>query len=95
MPVIKRITLEEELKKHPELKLSDIHILREWCKKQPHLPKIQDVDLAIFLYYSYYNIKLTKSKIENYYTYRTHAPELFSNRDILKEKQLRDVFKNM
>ncbi|XP_032686058.1 clavesin-2-like [Odontomachus brunneus] len=92
---IKYITLEEELKKNPELKLSDIQILREWCEKQPHLPKIEDVELAIFLYLSYYYIESTKNTIENYYTYRTHAPELFSNRDILKVKQLRDSFEVM
>ncbi|XP_014483536.1 PREDICTED: alpha-tocopherol transfer protein-like [Dinoponera quadriceps] len=93
MSSIMRITLEEELKKNPELKLSDIQILREWCEKQPHLPKIQDVELAIFLHSSYYHIESTKKRIENYYTYRSHAPELFSNRDIRNVKQLRDAFK--
>ncbi|XP_014483547.1 PREDICTED: alpha-tocopherol transfer protein-like [Dinoponera quadriceps] len=93
MTSIKCITLEEELKKNPELKLSDIQILREWCEKQPHLPKIQDVELAIFLYCNYYYIERTKNMIENYYTYRTHVPELFSNRNVLKMKQLRDAFK--
>ncbi|XP_032686006.1 uncharacterized protein LOC116851075 [Odontomachus brunneus] len=93
MSLIKCITLEEELKKNPELKLSDIQILRDWCEKQPHLPKIQDVELAIFLHSNYYHIEPTKSTIENYYTYRTHIPELFSNRDIRKVKRLRDAFK--
>ncbi|XP_032686059.1 alpha-tocopherol transfer protein-like [Odontomachus brunneus] len=88
---IKYITLEEELKKNPELKLSDIQILREWCKKQPHLPKIQDIELAIFLYLSCYQIEPTKSTIENYYTYRTHISEVFSNRDILKQQDAFEV----
>lgn len=90
MSSIKYITLEEELKKNPELKLSDIQILREWCEKQPHLPKIQDVELAIFLHSNYYHIEPTKSTIENYYTYRTHAPELFS-RNWLEMERLRDI----
>ncbi|XP_014485937.1 PREDICTED: alpha-tocopherol transfer protein-like, partial [Dinoponera quadriceps] len=93
MSSTKCITLEEELKKNAELKLSDIQILREWCEKQPHLPKIQDMELAIFLHCSYYHIETTKNKIENYYTYRTHMPEIFSNRDVLKVKRLRDAFK--
>ncbi|XP_032685048.1 alpha-tocopherol transfer protein-like [Odontomachus brunneus] len=93
MSLIKCITLEEELIKNPELKLSDIQILRDWCEKQLHLPKIQDVELAIFLHSNYYRIEPTKSTIENYYTYRTHIPELFSNRDIRKVKGLRDAFK--
>ncbi|XP_014485794.1 PREDICTED: alpha-tocopherol transfer protein-like isoform X2 [Dinoponera quadriceps] len=92
MSSIKCITFEEELRKNPELKLSDIRILREWCEKQAHLPKIQDVELAVFLHSNYYHIEPTKSTIENYYTCRTHAPELFSNRDIRKVKRLRDTF---
>ncbi|XP_014486942.1 PREDICTED: alpha-tocopherol transfer protein-like [Dinoponera quadriceps] len=95
MSPIKCITIEEELTKNPELKLSDVQILTKWCKEQPHLPKIQDVKLAIFIHNTYYHIESTKKMVENYYTCRTHMPELFSNRDILKEKRLRDAFKTV
>lgn len=81
------------MKKNPQLKLSDIESLREWCEKQPHLPKIEDNFLAMFLHSNYYRIQATKNTIENYYTTRTHVPEFFSNRDPLGDKELRQAFK--
>lgn len=86
MSSIKCITLEEIIKKSPELTMSDIKILKEWCEKQPHLPKIQDVQLAIFLHSNYHQLEPTKNTIENYYTIRTHLPELFSDRELKTEK---------
>lgn len=88
-----KINLEEEMKKNPELKMSDIEILKHWCEKQPHLPKIQDVELAVFLHSNYYRIELTKNTIEDYYTLRTHLPEFFSKRDLFKNKGLQDSLK--
>ncbi|XP_036147057.1 alpha-tocopherol transfer protein-like [Monomorium pharaonis] len=93
MSLIRRITLEEEMKKNPELKLSDIQLLREWCEKQTHLPKIEDSFLALFLHSNYYQMEPTKNTIENYYTIRTHLPEFFCNRDPLGDKGLRQAFK--
>lgn len=93
MSIMKRITLEDEMKKNPQLKLSDIQLLREWCEKQPHLPKIEDSFLALFLHSNYYQMEPTKNTIENYYTTRTHLPELFCNRDPLGQKELRQAFK--
>jgi len=81
------------MKKNPQLKLSDIQSLREWCEKQSHLPKIEDSFLALFLHSNYYQIEPTKNTIENYYTTRTHIPEFFCNRDPLGEKELRQIFK--
>lgn len=93
MSMIKSITLEDEMKKNPQLKLSDIQSLREWYEKQPHLPKIEDSFLAMFLHSNYYRMEPTKNTIENYYTTRTHVPEFFSNRDPLGGKELRQAFK--
>ncbi|XP_036139666.1 alpha-tocopherol transfer protein-like [Monomorium pharaonis] len=95
MSLIRRITLEEEIKKNPKLKLSDIQSLREWCKKQIHLPKIEDSFLALFLHNNYYQMEPTKNTIENYYTIRTRSPEFFCNRDPLEDKGLRQAFKVM
>ena len=94
MSSIKYINLEEELKKNPELKMSDIQILREWCEKQPHLPKIEDIQLVVFLHNKCYCIESTKKKIEYYFTSRTHMPEFFTNRD-LKVKKLREAFETV
>ncbi|XP_039304662.1 alpha-tocopherol transfer protein-like [Solenopsis invicta] len=93
MPIIRRVTLKEEMEKNPELKLSDIQSLKEWCEKQPHLPKIEDSFLALFLHSNYYQMEPTKNTIENYYTTRTHVSEIFCNRDPLEEKKLRQAFK--
>lgn len=91
--MLKTVTLEEEMKKNPQLKLPDIQSLREWCEKQPHFPKIDDVFLAMCLHSNYYRIEPTKNTIEMYYTTRTHVPEFFCNRDPLGEKDLRQAFK--
>lgn len=84
----KLITLEEEFKKNQELKESDLESLREWSKKQPHLPKIPDIDLVLVLHSNHYSIEPTKRTIDNYYTMRTHVPEFFTNRDVKKSKEL-------
>lgn len=91
MSVMKMITLEEEMEKNPRMKLSDIQLLREWCEKQPHLPKVEDNFLALFLHANDYQMEATKNTIENYYTIRTHSPE-FSNRDPL-QKELQQTSK--
>ncbi|XP_047353529.1 uncharacterized protein LOC124950614 [Vespa velutina] len=93
MSIIPRISYEEELRKNPELKESDIEILKEWCKKQPHLPKITDSELALFLHSNYYRLEPTKTTIDTFYTVRTHVPEFFSNRDPLGSKSLRQIMK--
>ncbi|KAG5312590.1 TTPAL protein, partial [Acromyrmex insinuator] len=89
MTSIKLISFEEELKKNPELKESDIQILREWCEKQPHLPKISDSELALFLHSNYYRLEPTKTTIDTFFTVRTHVPEFFSNRDPINNKELK------
>ncbi|XP_012282781.1 alpha-tocopherol transfer protein-like isoform X1 [Orussus abietinus] len=91
MALIKSPTLEEEMRKNPELKESDIQALREWCAKQPHLPKISDFELALFLHSNYYRLEPTKNTIDVFYTIRSHVPELFSNRDPLGSKAMRQA----
>lgn len=90
---VKRISYEEEKKKNPELKDSDVQILKDWCAKQAHLPKIMDVEYALFLHSNYYRIEPSKTTIEAYYTSRTHMTEFFSDRDPLGTKQLREAFR--
>nr|XP_022907103.1 alpha-tocopherol transfer protein-like [Onthophagus taurus] len=74
--------VEEQFKRDPELKKDDLRILKEWLQKQAHLPKIHDLKLIIFLHCAYNNIEKAKVLIENFYTARTHAPELFLNRNL-------------
>ncbi|XP_024892546.1 alpha-tocopherol transfer protein-like [Temnothorax curvispinosus] len=95
MASIKLVSFEEELKKNPELKEADIQMLREWCKKQPHLPKISDSELALFLHSNYYRLEPTKTTIDTFYTVRTHVPEFFCNRDPNNNKELKKAFETV
>lgn len=92
MDSIKLVSFEEELKKNPELKESDIQILREWCNKQPYLPKISDSELALFLHSNYYRLEPTKTTIDTFFTVRTHVPEFFNDRDPINNKDLKKAF---
>lgn len=93
MALIKGITYEEEIKKNPNLKESDIQMLREWLNKQPHLPTMTDSELTLFLHSNYYRIESTKATIDTYYTVKTHVPEFFSHRDPLGDKGLRQAMR--
>ncbi|XP_015435212.1 PREDICTED: uncharacterized protein LOC107190840 [Dufourea novaeangliae] len=92
VPLPYSFSLEDELKKNPEIKMSDIEMLREWCEKQQHLPKISDMLLILFLHSNYYSIEAAKNTAENFFTIRSHVPEFFSNRDPLGSKDLRQAF---
>ncbi|XP_067015793.2 alpha-tocopherol transfer protein-like [Anabrus simplex] len=84
-------TLDDLMKDNPKLRKEDIDYLQSWMSKQPHLPKIPDELLASFLHTNYYSLERAKNTIENHFTIRTHAPELFTDRDILApeaQKQL-------
>ncbi|XP_014485673.1 PREDICTED: alpha-tocopherol transfer protein-like isoform X1 [Dinoponera quadriceps] len=89
MAEIKLVSFEDELKKNPELKEADIQMLREWCEKQPHLPKISDSMLALFLHSNYYRLEPTKASIDTFYTVRSHVPEFYNDRDLVNNKELK------
>lgn len=92
MALIKMVPLEEELRNNPSLRMADIKTLRDdWYQKQPHLPKISDKELALFLHSNYYLVEPTKLTINSYFTLRTHVPEFFSNRDPLGNKDIRQA----
>lgn len=82
---------EEAFKNNPNLKKSDLQIIRDWLGKQPHLPEVEDIYLMLFLHSNYYQLEPTKTTIENFYTVRTHVPEFFSQRDPFL-KELREQF---
>lgn len=85
-------SLEEELKKNPEIKMSDVEMLREWCEKQRHLPKVPDLHLIMFLHSNYYSMEAAKNTAESFFTIRSLVPEFFSNRDPRGLKELRQAF---
>jgi len=79
------ITKEMEHKKNPELKEEDLNYLKEWIKKQDHLPQnIPDNLLILFLHSCYYRLEPTKQTLDTYFTVRTHVTEFFINRSITR-----------
>jgi len=86
------VPLEVELKQNPELRMSDLQILKDWIEKQSHLPDLRMEYLVFFFHSNYYHLEPTKRMIDNYYTVKTHMPEIFANRDPLAWKELRRAF---
>ncbi|KAL6256812.1 hypothetical protein P5V15_011752 [Pogonomyrmex californicus] len=86
------VSIEEECKRNPELKMSDLQMLKDWMEKQPHLPRTEMLYLVMFLHSNYYRIEPTKKTIDNFFTIRTLLPEVFCNRDPIAWKELRKAF---
>lgn len=80
------ITLEEEIRKNPQLREEDINALREWAQKQPHLPSVQDRELVLFLHSCYYSLESAKATADSYFTARSHLPEFFTKRDATRSE---------
>ncbi|GLH12026.1 Alpha-tocopherol transfer protein-like protein [Gryllus bimaculatus] len=76
-------TVERCLREDPRLSRADLDYLKEWHKKQPHLPPMTDIQFIKFLHCNYYSLEKCKVCIDKYFTLRTHAPDMFSNRDVL------------
>ncbi|KAL0267235.1 UNVERIFIED_CONTAM: hypothetical protein PYX00_009569 [Menopon gallinae] len=82
-------TYQEDLKKL--MKNDLIASVQEWLKKQPHLPQLNDEEVLTFLHSCYYSAEKAKETIDNYFTFRTQAPEMFANRD--PKKNLSNAFR--
>lgn len=53
-----------------------------------------DEEVVLFLHSCYYRLEATKTTIENFFTIRTHAPEIFSKRDPFAN-DVQETFKTM
>ncbi|XP_060842121.1 uncharacterized protein LOC132922564 [Rhopalosiphum padi] len=71
---------------------NNVDIIREWLSKQPHLPKISDKQLVIFLNCCRCNLETTKKMIDAYYTMRTHNSDMFDNRKISELEKTFNIF---
>lgn len=66
-----------------QFRSEDLDCLKDWIRKQPHLPQnISDDQLKLFLHSCYYRLETTKKTIDTYYTLKTGVPEFFANRSL-------------
>ncbi|XP_073977946.1 alpha-tocopherol transfer protein-like [Rhodnius prolixus] len=77
-----KITKEEEYKNNKKLKPIDVSFIKEWIRKQPHLPQLNDNQIIMFLRACDYSLERTKETIDLNYTTRTKLPDFFSERDL-------------
>ncbi|CAG9861687.1 unnamed protein product [Phyllotreta striolata] len=78
-----QITIRRELNEDINTRESDLEHIKEWLRKQPHLPNTWDESrLMTFLRGCKFSLEKCKRKLDMYFTMRTACPELFANRDI-------------
>ncbi|XP_026333813.1 alpha-tocopherol transfer protein-like [Hyposmocoma kahamanoa] len=71
----------------------DLAIIKEWLKKQPHLPdEWSDTCLMSFLRGCSFSLEKAKRKLDMYFTMRAACPEFFTNRDV-DRPELDDLLK--
>ncbi|CAG9126180.1 unnamed protein product [Plutella xylostella] len=74
-----------ELKEDVANNARDLQNIKDWLRKQPHLPsEWEDQPLMTFLRGCSFSLEKCKSKLDMYFTMRTACPEFFSNRDATK-----------
>jgi len=76
----------------PKGKEMDVQNIKNWLIHQPHLPKLTDEHILMFLHSCYYSGERTKETIDNYYTVRAQCLDLFGDRDW---KKLEKLWKSM
>lgn len=81
MDIICELNAESKAQKYPDFNRDDIQKIRTWLEKSPHLPKITDREIFSFLHSTGFSVETTKTKIDNFYTCRTHMKQYFECRD--------------
>ncbi|CAH0713573.1 unnamed protein product, partial [Brenthis ino] len=73
-----RIELKEDLNTRDR----DLAAIKDWLRKEPHLPdEWEDRPLITFLRGSSFSLEKCKRKLDMYFTMRAACPEFFTNRD--------------
>ncbi|KAJ1525291.1 hypothetical protein ONE63_010114 [Megalurothrips usitatus] len=79
--------MRQELDQDPEVTKEDVKRLREWLKKQPHLPShMEDERLERFLYGCKFSLERTKQVLDTYYRVRATTPEFFVDRNPMADE---------
>lgn len=82
---LKLFSIEKIYVDHPNLK-EDVEAIKQWLKKQPHLPQnITEHEIILHLLGKNSGIESSKKLIDNFYTFRSHVTEIFGSRDVLGE----------
>ncbi|KPI98996.1 Alpha-tocopherol transfer protein-like [Papilio xuthus] len=85
--------IREELKEDVNTRYKDLAAIKEWLRKQPHLPdEWEDMPLLTFLRGSSFSLEKCKRKLDMYFTMRAACPEFFTNRDATSP-ELREILK--
>ncbi|KAK0162813.1 hypothetical protein PV327_006558 [Microctonus hyperodae] len=82
-----------ELNENLETREKDLEYIKEWLKKEPHLPdEYDDLRLMTFLRGCKFSLEKCKKKLDMYFTMRGAVPEFFTNRDVTRP-EVRDLTK--
>ncbi|XP_013184164.1 alpha-tocopherol transfer protein-like [Amyelois transitella] len=83
--------IREELNENADTKDADLAHIKEWLKKEPHLPdEWDDQRIMTFLRGCKFSLEKTKRKLDMYFTMRTAVPEFFTDRDV-KRPELQEI----
>ncbi|XP_050353390.1 alpha-tocopherol transfer protein-like [Nymphalis io] len=83
-----------ELKEDITTRDRDLAAIKEWLRKEPHLPnEWEDNPLMTFLRGSSFSLEKCKRKLDMYFTMRAACPEFFTNRDA-SSPALKEILKN-
>ncbi|XP_046683964.1 alpha-tocopherol transfer protein-like isoform X1 [Homalodisca vitripennis] len=88
-----QVQIRSELNEDVSTRNQDLEHIKEWLKRQPHLPPFDDDGrIMTFLRGCKFSLEKTKRKLDMYFTMRTAVPEFFSDRDPTKP-EIQEVFR--
>ncbi|XP_054277266.1 alpha-tocopherol transfer protein-like [Macrosteles quadrilineatus] len=95
--VKQRKTVEDELGYDDVQVQKKIEQIKDWMKKQPHLPSLPD-DYAVkfirqYLIGTKFSTEVTKYKIDTFFSMRHQLPEIFCTRDPLQKDVIDSIDK--
>uniref|UniRef100_A0A2H1WFN8 SFRICE_031709 n=1 Tax=Spodoptera frugiperda TaxID=7108 RepID=A0A2H1WFN8_SPOFR len=87
-------SIRVELKEDVTTRDRDLAAIREWLKKQPHLPDDWETGpIMTFLRGSSFSLEKCKRKLDMYFTMRAACPEFFTKRDATRP-ELNEIMTN-